>query len=245
MRNGIVACVVGVGAVVCGASACLAGEPVVEIAVVHRDHEVVPQSRIEPGSYVATGVDIERLIADAFDADVRDVHVDFGAEQHGDDVFDVTITNPGADAQAMRAEVRKVVDSLVDAEFNAYEEKKTVYYLTVDDPAKLRPAKPADPPETSASMTNLDREHFDIECINCTAMMLARLGDITNPPPKIVPTGRLCALEQDRRAMRFDFTCANCTVESLLAYLREEQGFLVTPKEETVRYVWGKAKPKD
>jgi hypothetical protein len=90
-------------------------------------------------------------------------------------------------------------------------------------------------------MTNLDREHFDIECVNCTTDMLASAVDITTPSPKLEPTGLLATLPPDIGEHRSDFECLNCTVESLLKYLQDEHGFTVTPKEETVRYVWVKA----
>jgi len=232
-------------AIVGCAGVSLADEPVVKITAHGGETDESPRSRLEPGMYAVTNAEIRHLIADAWNADVRNVRVDFGAEEHGDDLFNVTIALPGADAQAIRDELRKAVEGLVNATFLVEDREETVYYLSAADPARLHPTK-AGPWEESSSMSNRDdHQHFDIACVNCSAMGLATLVDLTMPSPRLVPTGALVELPAAGAELHFDFTCENCTVESLLTYLRDEHGFTVTPKEETVRYVQARAKPEE
>ncbi len=231
-------------ALVSGTGAVAANGPVLQVTVSRAAAGVAPQSRFTEGAYRATGIEFRELLRDAYDADIRDVMVFRGVGDHEDEAFDVSIVMPGEDADAIRAALQGVAEALIHSEIRVFDEPETVYDISVADPAKLPPPRMV--LGQSSRMSNIDRAHFDIECKSCTAEWLASLVDITTPSPKLVLGGLLAGDDDDRfgderdvgkMRIRWDFECLNCTVESLVTYLRDEKGFTVTPRETTVRYV--------
>lgn len=242
---------VAVLALWCAGGVVGAGESVLQVTVSASTGDAAPRSQFAEGAYRATGVSLRGLLSDAFDANSLDVWVLRGGIENKNELFDVSIDRPGANTAAIRATLRGVVESLVGGEIRVFDEQETVYDVIVVDPARM--PRPRIVLNQESRMTNIDRVHFDIECKGCTVEWLASLADMTMPSPKLVVGGLLrsggdgnigeVALGEPK--IRWDFECHNCTVESLMTYLRDAHGFTVTPREATVRYVQVTESPAD